>query len=433
VRAPETVFFLALLGTVPVAAPLPWQTAAHRAIAWLKTSGWPVLVYVSSRLALYAVAWLDALLTHRSLASELTLFDGQWYLRLASHGYPDQALHAKSTLGFLPLYPLAIRGLAGVFAGSPLAAALLISFAGGLVAAVLVQRLATLWWGERTARRAVAAFCLFPGAVVFTMAYSEGLTLPLVIGCLLALASRRWLTAGVLAGLAGAVEPAAVILFPVCLVVAWRHITVSGRDDRAARRSLLAPLLAPSGLVAFGVYLWWRTGAPLASYQAQRYGWHQGDPVTLFSQPVTGRILDHPLSVLGYLDNPSLWNGLLGTVFLVVSLVMLFRVRHELTPGVLLWTCGVGAMTLWSVMTLTNARMLLIAFPAVIVWARCLPSRRFALFLGVETAVFLFASAITLAGLMLPLCCCPGSSGRSPRSRGWGRRAAARRRQPGWG
>jgi Mannosyltransferase (PIG-V) len=402
VRAPETVFFLALLGTVPIAAPLPWQTAAQRAVAWLRTSGWPVLVYLPSRLAIYLVAGLDALVTHRSLAGELSLFDGQWYLRLADHGYPDQALHVKSSLGFLPLYPLAIRGLASVLAGSPIAAALLVSFAGGLLATVLVQRLAALWWGERTARRAVVAFCLFPGAVVFSMAYSEGLTLPLVIGCLLALASRRWLIAGVLAGLAGAVEPAAVILFPVCLAVAWRHITVSGSGDTAARRSLLAPLLAPSGPVAFAVYLWWRTGTPFASYQAQRYGWHQGDPVTLFTQPVTGRILDHPLSVLGYLDNPSLWNGLLGTVFLVVSLVKLFRVRHELTPGTMLWTCGVGAMTVWSVMTLTNARMLLIAFPAVIVWARCLPSRRFAVFLGVEAAVFLFASAITLAGLMLP-------------------------------
>jgi hypothetical protein len=53
-------------------------------------------------------------------------------------------------------------------------------------------------------------------------------------------------------------------------------------------------------------------------------------------------------------------------------------------------------------MTLTNTRMLLIAFPAVIVWARCLPGRRFALFLGVQTAVFLLASGVTLAGLMLP-------------------------------
>ena len=118
--------------------------------------------------------------------------------------------------------------------------------------------------------------------------------------------------------------------------------------------------------------------------------------------------LHYPIAVFGYLANPSLWNGLLGTVFLVVALVMLARVRHELTPGTLLWTCGVGAMTVWSVMTLTNARMLLIAFPAVIVWARCLPGRRFALFLAAETAVFLLASGITLPGS----CCPEGQQGR---------------------
>jgi hypothetical protein len=53
-------------------------------------------------------------------------------------------------------------------------------------------------------------------------------------------------------------------------------------------------------------------------------------------------------------------------------------------------------------MSLTNARMLLIAFPAVIVWARVLPGRRYALFLGAEAALFLLASALTLAGIMLP-------------------------------
>ena len=53
-------------------------------------------------------------------------------------------------------------------------------------------------------------------------------------------------------------------------------------------------------------------------------------------------------------------------------------------------------------MSLTNARMLLIAFPAVIVWARRFGSRRRIAFLAVEAAVFVLASALTLAGLMLP-------------------------------
>ena len=73
----------------------------------------------------------------------------------------------------------------------------IISGAGGLVTAVLVQRLAKGWWGEAAGRRAVAIFCLFPGSVVFSMAYAEGLMLPLVAACILALQKRRWLLAGI--------------------------------------------------------------------------------------------------------------------------------------------------------------------------------------------------------------------------------------------
>jgi hypothetical protein len=368
---------------------------------WLRAARWPAGVYLGSRLVILLVAWLDMLITHRSLGAELSLFDGQWYLKLAAHGYPAQATAGKSTLGFLPLYPLAIRGLAAL-GPSPLAAALILAFGGGLIAAVLVQRLATSWWGEPTARWAALTFCLFPGSVVFSMAYSECLTLPLVLGCLLALRSGRWLTAGLAAGLASAVEPAALILVPTCLVVAFREIRAFGIHDRLARRSLLAPLLAPAGLGLFALYLWRRTGTPFASYQAQHDGWHQGDPVALLRQPVADRLLDHPEAVLGHLLNPSLWNGLLGSVFLAFALVVLARFRHELSPGVLVYTAGVGVLTVWSVMSLTNARMLLIAFPAVIVWARRFDGRRRALFLAAETALFLLATALTLAGLMLP-------------------------------
>src|SRR5487761_1719225 len=365
--------------SIRVAPPLPRQSAAQRTVAWLRADGSPILIYCCTRLVIYAVAGIDALLTRRSVPAELSLFDGQWYLKLASHSYPATAVPGKSTLGFLPLYPLAIQGLSNALDTSLLVAALIISFAGGLIAALLVQRLATYWWGEDTARRAVLAFCLFPGSVVFSMAYSEGLTLPLVLGCLLALRSDRWLLAGATAALASAVEPAALILFPVCLAVSARQIRTAGWRDRQARLSLVAPLLAPSGLGVFALYLWVRTGTPFASYQ-----------------PVARKLFAHPSTLWSHLLNPSLWNGLLGTVFLVCALVALARVRHELTPGVMLWTCGVGVLTLWSVMSLTNARMLLIAFPAVIVWARTLTGRRYHLFLGAEAAVFLLATGLTL-------------------------------------
>ncbi|HZC39614.1 MAG TPA: hypothetical protein VE343_03005 [Streptosporangiaceae bacterium] len=375
---------------------------AQRAAAWIRAHSWPILVYAGTRIVLLLVAWLDVIITRHPLAGELSLFDGRWYLAVLDAGYPDYAVHGKSTLGFLPAYPLAIRAVATVTTSSPLVAALLISLAGGLVTAVLLGRLTGHWWGERGARKAVLVYCLFPGSIVFSMAYSECLTLPLVLGCLLALRRRRWALAGAQAAVAGAVEPAAAILILVCLAVAWQEIASAGWQDRAARRSLLAPLLAPAGLAAFAVYLWDRTGTPFASLAAQRYGWHQGDPFALLDQPVAQRLLAHPVSVFGHLGNFSLWNGLLGTVFLLFALRQLWRYRDELSPGTMVWTLGVGAMTLWSVMTLTNARMLLIAFPAVVIWARVLEGRRFRLFLAAETAVFVLASALTLAGLMLP-------------------------------
>ena len=397
------------LDTAPVelrvAPPLGRPAVTGQAPAWLRNwlsaARWPAAVYAGSRLVILVPAGLDTLITHRPLGTELALFDGQWYLRLAAHGYPAQAVPGKSALGFLPLYPLAIRGLAAL-GPSLLAAALILAVAGGLIAAVLVHRLAGIWWGEPTARWAVLMFCLFPGSVVFSMAYSECLTLPLVLGCLLALRSGRWLTAGLTAGLASAVEPAALVLVPACLLVSIREVRAFGIRDRLARRSLLAPLLAPAGLGLFAVYLWYRTGTPFASYQAQHDGWHQGDPFALLGQPVAERMLDNPETILGHLVNPSLWNGLLGSVFLACALVALARYRHELSPGVLVWTAGVGVLTVWSVMSLTNARMLLIAFPAVIVWARRLGGRRRVAFLAVETALFVLASALTLAGLMLP-------------------------------
>jgi hypothetical protein len=390
---------------IRVEPPQPRPKVTQQAAARLGPDTWPILIYTISRFAIYLVAGLDVLITHRPFAAELSLYDGQWYMKLAAHGYPAHALHAKSTLGFLPLYPLVIAGLAYPFSfsSSPLlVAALTTSFAGGLITAILIRRLATVWWGEQTARRATLVFCLFPGSIVFSLAYSECLTLPLVLGCLFALREGRWAWAGVLAGLATAVEPAAVILIPVCVAVSWRQGALHGWRDRRARRSLLAPLLAPSGIATFAVYLWYRTGTPFASYEAQHYGWHQGDPFALLSQPIARRLLAHPSTLPGHLLNLSLWNGLLGSVFLMFALVALARARYELTPGVLLWAAGVGALTLWSVMSLTNARMLLIAFPAVLIWARRLSGRRFTVFLGAEVGLFVIASGLTLGGLMLP-------------------------------
>lgn len=377
----------------------PELAPAVSTATWL----WPTFAYLATRAALLLLAGLIALDGHHSITAELTGFDGGWYLRLVEHGYPTHVAHAQSTLGFLPLYPMVVRALDWLTTASVPVVALLVSFAGGLFATVLVERLATRWWGEEVGRRAAIVFVLFPGSIVFSMAYSECLTIPLVVGSLLAVSHRRWIVAGVLAGFATAVEPVALAIIPVLAICALRELHAHGWRDAGARRSVLAPVLSTFGIGGFAIFLWAWTGTPFATLAAQHYGWYQqNEPLGIFGLPIVHHLLASPSKVLPYLPSWNLWNGIFGAAFLAISLVALYRVRQELSPGGFGWVVGIAVLTLWSVMTPPNARLLLIAVPAVIVWARKLSAPRLAAFVAAESAVFVVASALTLSGHMLP-------------------------------
>lgn len=406
VNAGETAAEFAVgLAEPPLASqPAPAETGRWR--RWqAELSGpvaWPVAVYAASRMLLLLVTAVLAI-AGQPFTKEPFRFDARWYLLLAEHGYPTVPLHAKSTLGFFPLYPLVLRGFGWIFMLPVPVAALATSLLGGLIAAVLVQRLAAGWWGEQTARRVTVAFCLFPGAIVFSMAYSECLTIPLAVGCLLALRNRRWVIAGLTAGLATAVEPVAVVLVVICLVAALRELRAAGWRDRAALRSLAAPLLSPFGIAALAVFLWAWTGTPFAVYLAQHYGWHQqNQPLALAGLPVARRILSDHAHLLTHFLTWNILDGVVGAIFLAFSIRYLVRYRHELTAGALLLPVGIAAITVWSILTPPNARMLLIAFPAVMIWGRRFRGRSFAVFTAAEAVLLICTSALTFSGHMLP-------------------------------
>jgi hypothetical protein len=384
----------------PAERGLPSRLGAGRQDArrfGLARTYYPAAVYIQTRLGLLLLSGIVAIVEHRSLAAQLSGYDGGWYLKLAAHGYPDHVLSTQSTLGFFPLYPLAIRALSLVLR-SQLVAAVSIALIGGLVATVLVQRLAAEWWGEATGRRAAVVFALFPGSLVFSMAYSEGMTLPLVLGCLLALRARRWVLAGTLASLAAVVEPVALVL-PVAVAV----VALRAAWQRRGAAPLIAPVLSIVGIVAFAGFLWSWTGSPFAALIAQHDGWHnQTVPLGVLGLPLVRHLIGHPVDMLGYLGTWNLWNGVLGSAFFVWSLIRVWPLRRELSPGVLAWLIGVGAVTLWSVKTLPNARMLLLAFPAVLVWARKPPRASYRTLVRLELIAFVFMSLLTLSGHMLP-------------------------------
>ena len=366
----------------------------------------PVLIaYLGTRGLLIVLALVNGALRHHRLHSELAHWDGLWYLRLATDGYSRYVPHApnvRTTLGFFPLYPITIWLVHHALSASPDASGLLVATIAGLVATLLVERLATGWWGQASGRRAAILFCLFPGSVVFSMDYSEGLLIALAAGCILALEHRRWLLAGILAGFATATQPVAPALIPVCAVSALLEFRRRGWSYRAARRSLLAPLLSLTGVCAFAGFLWAWTGTPFATLQAQRYGWgERTDPLALVHQAQT---LASEIS-FAHFDHPTinlnLVIGSLGVVVMVIGLWLLLRRPHLVSIEAIVWTLGIAFLASTSEYVPPNPRVLITAFPVVIVFAQCLKDRRYAALAIVNGGLLVLLSALTFVGTTL--------------------------------
>jgi Mannosyltransferase (PIG-V) len=360
---------------------------------------WTILVYLFSRLLLVAVALTAAAFAHNSLASEVGRWDGTWYAQVASMGYPMHVAHHPTTLGFFPLYPLVIW-VAVHLPGPPnsvILAGVLVSTVGGLVATILIQQLATEWWGEKSGRRAALLFCFFPGSIVFSMVYAEGLLIPLAAGCLLALERRRWILAGALAGLATAVQPDALALVVVCAVCALAELHRRGWHDREARRSLFAPALSLAGIGAFAVFLWAWTGTPFATLQTQHYGWGEKvDPLALAHQ---GRFLAHELR---HADLAHIYLGpvaaLLGAVVLLIGLALLLRRPRLVSLDAMTLTLSIAFLAVVSENVPPNPRILITAFPAILVFAHQCRRRGYGWLLAGSTVLLVLTSGLTYGG-----------------------------------
>ena len=273
-----------------------------------------LLVYASSRLFYLGAGALFASVVPVGRFQRITAdvpfgtmnlwshWDGEHYVALAAGGYLQPP--GNTSPAFFPLYPLLIRFFAELFGGpfSPEALSVwgpIVSLLALPFALFFVYRIAEKGWGERAARVAVLALALFPTSFFFNAAYTESLFLALSAGSLWALRVRRTLLlACLLAGLATATRNVGVFLL-VPLAYEWL------KNAREYRWRVAYLALAPSGLVAYAAYLWWRFGDPLLFYTEQRrWGREATDPLnTLHSALVRGS------EGLGRLFSPNLWRA----------------------------------------------------------------------------------------------------------------------------
>ena len=343
-------------------------------------------------------------------------WDAGLYLRVAQYGYrPAEQLEA----GF-PAYALAIRS--GRMLGmDPQTAAVLVSMASGLAAAVLCWR----WCEQRgldlSARRtALALVLLYPYAfMVFGVAYSDPLLLALVLGTAVLAESGRWTLAGLVGGLATATRPTGLVVVPFLVVLvlertgalvvptalpgggAWRdRLRASWTTLRGIRlrRGRLRPahaavLLSLWGIAAYMVFLARRTGNPFYFWSVQDSGYGHGgllDPRTWLKVSfleLPGLEVHHVGDVL---------NELAATAVFAGAVLVAPAVGRRFGRGytVLVW---VLALMVWVFdrWLAPGGRYFLPAVPFVAAWAAPSLARRPALRTGVLVAFG--ASSLALA------------------------------------
>jgi hypothetical protein len=348
-----------------------WVAAAVTRWSRLPAWGQALVVFAASRL--FAAVVLDRTArfqpqsiwnpAHPGYLDVVSLWDGDWYRRIAEGGYPTELPRnadgqvLQNQWAFYPLYPAIARGVMSLTGASWPVAATAVALICGAAAAVCMRSLLEPLAGRRLALWTVVLFCCYPAAPVLQLAYTESLGTLLLVATLWCLQRRRYLLAVPVVLLVGVSRPIGV---PLAVVVGlhlvralWRH-----RVEPLTRGRVLSmlTLTAASGVAAVA----WPVIAALATGERAAYtdtmsAWRVGHQVHPFRPWLT-----ISRYVLGY------WIGPLVVVVVVLALVgwLLARTSAVIGFDLRVWCLAYLGYLLAVLDPFTSlARYLLLFFP----------------------------------------------------------------------
>ncbi|MFI6281110.1 glycosyltransferase family 39 protein [Streptomyces sp. NPDC050988] len=294
-------------------------------------------------------------------------WDSLWYTRVAELGYgyevrlPNGDVH--SNLAFFPLLPWLERAFAAVTPLSHADAGLLVSALASLAAAWGIFAVADHAYGSRAGICAVLLWAVLPVGIVQSMAYSESLFTALAAWSLYAVLTGRWLTAGLLASLAGLTRPvgaavvAAVWVAAIASFVRERSVPAQTGAPRWPRA--LAMLIAPLGAAGYVLWVGRHTGKGPLGYLDVQAGWRNGfDGGYAFARFVADKFTSFPSALAGLAL-------IIGVGLLVWLYVICVRQRQPLPFLVYAGVVTVLALCASSYFG-SKPRLLLPAFPLLL-------------------------------------------------------------------
>ncbi|RLY94561.1 hypothetical protein EAE32_05155 [Kocuria tytonicola] len=331
----------------------PWWLAVVAVYGISRLWGWAVFGVVGAQQG--PGPWGDGPLGYLDFVAT---WDSDWYRTIFREGYPSQlptdslGTVQENPWAFYPVFPLLVRGIAGVTGTGWAGTAATVSLFAGFGAALVLYRLvctAPVMAGPRTpggtsrpALWAVAVFAFNPVAPVLQTPYAEALSLLLLLGAILCVVRGRPVWTAVLVVLQALTRPTGVAL-AAALGVWWLWRAV--RDVRARRRAwyrcadrwLAVALLACAAALAWPAIAWAVTGDP-GAYTETEAAWRGSSTVV----PVLPWF-EQAVSLFGPVG------GLLAPVLLVVAVVCVLRsgvVRRSLPFFVRVWIAAYGCYLL---------------------------------------------------------------------------------------
>jgi Gpi18-like mannosyltransferase len=206
----------------------------------------------------------------RPILGSLTAWDGGYYLDIVENGYRAEA-DPFPNYAFFPAYPVLVRAATLVTGGDISLAAVLVSNVALFAALLAFYALSLRHLSPDRAIWAQWFLLLAPGAIGFSMSYTEGLFLIFACGAFFTAETRRPWATGILLTLAALTRvPGVLLLLPILVMYI-------GRDGLRPTRDWIPLLLPVVALGLFFLYLWDLTGDPLATFSAQDF-WRSTGP-----------------------------------------------------------------------------------------------------------------------------------------------------------
>jgi hypothetical protein len=202
------------------------ETASPTGFAAVRSSARRSVLRAWPAMAAYLAVRLIGTLVYALLSSGhgyaargmFVFVDSGWYQKIAERGYDTKISPNLSPFAFEPLYP-GLMALGHAVTGlSVTAVGLTITWVAAAACSWALYEIGRLLRDARTGLLFAVLWALMPSAVIQASLYADTLAICLSAWALYALLRRSWLTAGVLACLAGATRPTAdAIVLTVCL------------------------------------------------------------------------------------------------------------------------------------------------------------------------------------------------------------------------